>query len=128
LTEALALAGATEEGLTLISQALATADATGQIGTNAELHRLRSDLLSRLPSPNWTEVEAWLRSALAVAREQGTHGFELRAAVGLAHLLHGQGRRHEARDLLAPVYGWFTEGYDTADLREASALLEVLDA
>jgi hypothetical protein len=81
LADALALAGATEEGLTLVARALAAADTTGQIGTNAELHRLRSDLLSRLPSPNWTEVEASLRTALAVAREQGTRGFELRAAV-----------------------------------------------
>jgi predicted ATPase len=101
---------------------------TGQIGTNAELHRLRSDLLSRLPCPNRTEVDACLRTALAVAREQGTRGLELRAAVGLASLLHNQGRRHEARDLLEPVYGWFTEGFDTPDLREANALLEALDA
>jgi predicted ATPase len=128
LAEALALAGATGEGLTLVSRALAAADATGQIGTDAELHRLRSDLLSRLPCPNWTEVDACLRRALAVAREQGTRGFELRAAVGLANFLHNQGRRGEARDLLEPVYSWFTEGFDTPDLRGANALLEAFDA
>jgi len=93
----------------------------------AELHRLRGDLLWRLPSPEWTEVKGCLRGALAVARKQRTQGFELRAAVSLARLLSDRGRRDEARDLLAPLYGWFTEGFDTPDLREAEALLEALD-
>jgi predicted ATPase len=66
------------------------------------------------------------RSALAVAREQGTRGFELRAAVSLARLLSSQGRREEASDLLSPVYGWFTEGFGTPDLKEAKALLDEL--
>jgi hypothetical protein len=90
------------------------------------LHRLRGDLLGRLPSPDWTEMEASFRSALAVAREQGTRGFELRAAVSLARLLSSQGRREEASDLLSPVYGWFTEGFGTPDLKEAKALLDEL--
>jgi predicted ATPase len=124
LGEALAVAGEIDEGLQVLAEALATADACGQKGTDAELHRLRGELLGRLRSPNWTEVEASLRVALAIAREQGTRGFELRAAVGLAHLLSNLGRREEARDLLAPVYGWFTEGFDTPDLKEAKALLD----
>jgi predicted ATPase len=126
LGEALAVAGEIDEGLQVLAEALATADACGQKGTDAELHRLRGELLGRLRSPNWTEVEASLRVALAIAREQGTRGFELRAAVGLAHLLSNLGRREEARDLLAPVYGWFTEGFDTPDLKEAKALLDLL--
>ena len=65
--------------------------------------------------------------ALAVARKQRTQAFELRAAVSLARLLSDRGRRDEARDLLAPLYGWFTEDFDTPDLREAEALLEALD-
>ena len=65
-------------------------------------------------------------TALAIAREQGTRGYELRAATSLARLWREQGRRSEARELLAPLYGWFTEGFDTADLKEAKALLDTL--
>ena len=79
-----------------------------------------------LPSPQFTEVEGCFRRALAVAREQGARGLELRAAVSLARLLSAVGRCAEARDLLAPVYGWFTEGFATKDLKEARALLEEL--
>ena len=109
LAEALALTGRIEEGLTVLSEALAIAEASGVRGNDAELHRLRGDLLNRLPSPDWTEIEASYRTALRIAREQGTRGFELRAAVSLAHLLSGRGRGYEARDLLAPIYGWFTK-------------------
>jgi class 3 adenylate cyclase/predicted ATPase len=128
LAEALAIAGAIQDGLAVVAEALAMAETSGQKGTDAELHRLRGDLLRRLPDPDLTECEACFRKALAVAREQGTRGFELRAAVSLARLLSGQGRRNEARDLLAPVYCWYTEGFDTPDLKDARALLEALDA
>jgi predicted ATPase len=67
-----------------------------------------------------------LRTALAIACEQGTRGYELRAATSLARLWREQGRRTEARDLLAPLYGWFTEGFATPDLKEAKALLDRL--
>jgi predicted ATPase len=127
LAEAFALAGEIEDGLVVLSEAFATADASGQKGTDAELHRLRGDLLHRLPSPDCTQVEISYRTALSIAREQGTRGFELRAAVSLARLLTDKGRREEARDLLTPVYGWFTEGFDAPDLKEAEALLEALD-
>jgi predicted ATPase len=128
LAEALALTGAIEEGLTVLAGALAAAKANRARGADAELHRLRSDLLRRLPSPEWTEVEGCFRSALAIARKQGTRGFELHAAVSLARMLSDRGRRDEARDLLAPVFGWFTEGFGVPDLREARVLLEALDA
>jgi predicted ATPase len=87
---------------------------------------LRGELTARLPYPDPTKVEDSFRTALAIAREQGARGYELRAATSLARLWREQGRRTEARDLLAPVYGWFTEGFDTADLKEAKALLDTL--
>jgi len=79
-----------------------------------------------LPSPDRTEIEAAYCTALRIAIEQGTRGFELRGAVSLAGLLGEHGRQAEARDLLAPIYGRFTEGFDTADLKEARALLDKL--
>jgi len=93
-----------------------------------EIHRLRGELTGRLPYSDPAKAEDSFRTALAIAREQGTRGYELRAAVSLARLRRDQGRRTEARDLLAPVYGWFTEGFDTPDLKEAKALLDELDA
>jgi predicted ATPase len=128
LAEGLALKGAIAEGLRTLSAALAEAEASGTHWADAELHRIRGNLLGRLPPVDWAEVENCFRTAVAVAREQGTRGFELRAAVSLARLLDDQGRRDEARELLAPVYSWFTEGFDTYDLQEAKALLETLDA
>jgi predicted ATPase len=124
LAEALALTGAIDEGLSVLAEALATAEASGARGADAELYRLRGDLLWRLPSPEWSEVEGCFRRALTLAHEQGTFGFELRAAVSLARLLGELGRCAEARDLLAPVYGRFTEGFETADLKEAKVLLD----
>ena len=78
------------------------------------------------PHPDPAKAEDSFRTALAIAREQGTRGYELRAATSLARLWGEQGRRAEGRDLLAPVYGSFTEGFDTADLRVAKALLDEL--
>ena len=92
----------------------------------AEIHRLRGVLLLRQPGTPQAEAEAWLQRALDVARRQEAKSLELRAAMSLARLWQQQGRRAEARDLLTPIYGWFTEGFDTADLQEARALLETL--
>jgi len=127
LAEALALAGKIEEGLAALDDALATAVVSGERGWDAEIRRLRGELTARLPYPDPAKAEDSFRTALAIAREQGTRGYELRAATSLARLLHEQGRRGEARDLLAPVYVWFTEGFDTADLKEARTLLSELD-
>jgi len=80
----------------------------------------------RLPRPDLNVAESSFRAALSIAREQGTKGFELRAATSLARLLADDGRRDEALELLAPVYDWFTEGFDTADLKDAKALLAEL--
>lgn len=85
---------------------------------------LRGALLLRQgPRPTWEEAEACFQQALAIARQQQAQSWELRAAMSLARLWQQQGKRAEARDLLAPIYGWFTEGFDTADLQEATALV-----
>ena len=80
------------------------------------------ELTGRLPHPDPAKAEESFRTALAIARKQGTRGYELRAATSLARLWGEKSRRGEARELLAPVYGWFTEGFDTPDLKEAKAL------
>ena len=126
LAEALALAGEVDEGLVVLDEAFARSAASGQRCTDAELHRLRGELMRQSPRLDPARAEASFRTALAIAREQGTRGYELRAATSLARLWREQGRRGEARDLLAPVYGWFTEGFDTADLKNAKALLDEL--
>jgi predicted ATPase len=83
-------------------------------------------LLLSLPEPDEAKAEACFRRAIEVAREQGAKTWELRAATSLARLWADQGQRSQARDLLAPIYGWFTEGFDTADLKDAKALLDIL--
>ena len=92
----------------------------------AEVARLRGVLLLRQPGTPPAEAETWLRRALDVARRQEAKALELRAAMSLSRLWQQQGQRAEAHELLAPIYGWFTEGFDTADLQEARALLEAL--
>ena len=126
MAEALGRTGAIPEGLKALTDALEIAAASGQNWADAELYRLRGDVLIGSPSPDRAEAEACFRKALAIAREQGTRGFELRAAVSLARLLSDQRRRAETCDLLAPVYGWFTEGFDTQDLKQAKTLLDEL--
>ncbi|HEY1886893.1 MAG TPA: hypothetical protein VGG86_12740 [Roseiarcus sp.] len=126
LAEALALAGKIAEGLAILDAALAQVAASGERCWNAEIHRLRGALTARLPYPDPAKAEESFRTALAIAREQGTRGYELRAATSLARLWREQGRRGEARDLLAPLYASFTEGFDTADLKEAKGLLDEL--
>jgi predicted ATPase len=126
LAEALALAGKIEEAFAALDDALATAAVSGVRGWDAEIHRLRGELTGQLPHPDPVKAEHSFRTALTIAREQGTRGYELRAATSLARLWREQGRPREARDLLAPLYDWFTEGFDTADLKEAKWLLKEL--
>ena len=108
-----------------VATALAIAAQTGQSFWDADLHRLDGDLLLARGGAA-DEAAARYRRALAIAREQGARSLELRAATSLARLLRDQGKRAEARDLLAPIYGWFTEGFDTRDLVDAKALLDEL--
>jgi class 3 adenylate cyclase/predicted ATPase len=124
LTEAFATADKVDEGLRVLSEASVTATSDEKMN-DAELRRLRGELLRRSASPD-SEISASFQLALATARKQGSRGYELRAATSLARLWGEQGRRPEARDLLAPIYGWFTEGFDTPDLKEAKALLDEL--
>ena len=89
----------------------------------AEIHRIKGELLLRQPVPDAPQAEACFQRALAVARRQQAKSWELRAALSLSRLWQQRGKRAEARELLAPIYSWFTEGFDTPDLQEARALL-----
>jgi predicted ATPase len=128
LAESHLVGGRTAEGLECVAQALAMAADTGEYWSVARLHQLRALLLLQIHGCGRESAEAHLRTAIGTARAQGARGLELRAATSLARLWCEQGKRQEARDLLAPVYGWFTEGFDTLDLKEASALLDELHA
>jgi predicted ATPase len=110
--------------LILLSEALELAERTDERWYIAELCRLRGELL--ITHADRPGAEPWFSRALAEARKQGANFFELRAATDLARLWRDQGKQAEARDLLAPVYSWFTEGFDTLDLKEAKALLDEL--
>jgi predicted ATPase len=120
------VSGQLEEAIALLREALDRSEATGERWFEAELHRIKGDVLLRAPEVDPAEAETCLRKAIEVAQRQGARLWELRAATSLARLWGDQGRRAEAHDLLAPVYGWFTEGFETADLKEAKALLNEL--
>ena len=127
LAEARFDAGRVTDALALVDQALNTGEGPASGLYVPEIHRLRGMFLKSLGSPA-EEVERALRTALQIAEEQGALLLKLRAATSLARLWRDQGKRDEARDLLAPVYGWFTEGFDTLDLKEAKVLLDELAA
>ena len=118
-------AGEADEALSLLEVALEAASTTGERWFEAELHRLKGQCLMADPGRG-PVAEACFRTAITVSQEQGAKLWELRATTDLARLWAGQGRRGEACDILAPLYGWFTEGFDTADLMEAKALLDEL--
>jgi predicted ATPase len=120
--DACARTGLVAEGLAILAQALRGAERRWE----AEAHRLSGELLLAQSAGNRGEAEACFGRALEVARRQSARSLELRAATSLARLWGEGGRRADARELLTSVYGWFTEGFDTADLRQAKALLEEL--
>jgi class 3 adenylate cyclase/predicted ATPase len=119
-----AIAGQIEEAVTLLDDAMRVAERNGERLFVTELNRYKGQLLLRQGSPD--AAEELYRKALSIGEEQEAKLWELRAATSLARLWGEQGRRTEARDLLAPIYGWFTEGFDTADLLDAKALLDEL--
>jgi predicted ATPase len=124
LAKASAKLGQVETGLALLAEALAVANDTGERRWEAELYRLKGELLLARAAGQDTEAETCFRQALTVARQQQAKSWELRAAMSLCCLWQRQGKHAEAHALLAPIYGWFTEGFDTTDLQEAKALLD----
>ena len=119
-------AGRTDGALNLVAQALSERDKTGDGRYEAELHRLRGELLLAQDTRNLAEAERSFRAAIDIARTQHAKSWELRATMSLSRLLAKQGKRDVARTMLAAVYNWFTEGFDTADLKDAKSLLDEL--
>jgi predicted ATPase len=126
LAEAYGMRGQPEAGLTTLAEALTLVDTTGERWYEAEIHRLKGQLLLQQSPDNTAEAESCFHQAISIAQNQSAKSWELRAATSLARLWQQQGKRQDAYDLLAPVYGWFTEGFDTADLQDAKAFLDEL--
>jgi predicted ATPase len=126
LTRAHAELGQFDEASRCISEAIITVQTTNESWYEADIHRVAGEVELKSPERDAAKAEAYFERALAVARSQQAKSWELRAAMSLARLWRDQGKTVEARELLAPVYGWFTEGFDTRDLKDAKALLEEL--
>jgi len=123
LADAYGRIGSADEGMTALTEAMASAEKIGANWWMAEQHRLKGELLLRLSPENSTEAESCYENALHVARRQKAKSLELRAVMSLSRLWQQQGKQQDAHKLLAEIYGWFTEGFETADLQEAKALL-----
>jgi predicted ATPase len=123
LAEAYGALGQFDNAWRCISEALIATETTKESWCEVEVHRTAGEIALLSPNPNTAKAEGYFERALAVARQQQAKSWELRAAISMARLWRAQGKRNEARELLAPVYGWFTEGFDTLDLKEAKALL-----
>jgi predicted ATPase len=128
LAKAYAELGQFDDAWRCIGKAMTAVETTEERMWEAGVHRTAGEIVLLLPEPAAAKAEAYFERALAVARQQQAKSWELRAAMSMARLWRDQGKRAEARDLLAPVYGWFTEGFDTRDLKEAKALLDELAA
>jgi predicted ATPase len=109
-----------------IGEAMTAVETTKETWCEAEVNRIAGEIALKSTEPE--QAAAYFHRALAVARQQQAKSWELRAAMSMARVWRDQGKRDEARDLLAPVYGWFTEGFDTRDLKEAKKLLDELAA
>jgi predicted ATPase len=123
LASAYAQLGQLDDAWRCMDEAMSTIETTKERWTEAEANRIAGEVARKSPEPDFDKAEAYFERALAVARQQAK-SWELRAAMSLARLWRDQGKPRRARELLAPVYGWFTEGFDTRDLKEAKALLE----
>ena len=128
LTRANAEIGQFDAARRCIGEAMTVVETTKETWYAAEVNRIAGEIALLSPEPDVAKAEAYFERALAVARAQQAKSWELRAAISMARLWRDQGRRDEARDLLAPLYGWFTEGFDTRDLKEAKLLLDELHA
>ena len=127
LAEAYGVAERIEEGLKTAAQGLELVQQTGERCWEVELYRIQGELLLKNEPLHPAQARTAVESAVEVARKQGAKSLELRATTSLARLLDRQGERNEARAMLAEIYDWCTEGFDTADLTEAKGLLEELD-
>jgi len=126
LARAHAELGQFEAAWRCIGEAMTTAETTKETWGEAEIHRTAGEIALMSPEPEAAKAQAHFERAVAIARAQKAKSWELRAATSLARLWRDHGKRQQARDLLAPVYGWFTEGFDTRDLKEAKGLLDAL--
>jgi predicted ATPase len=126
LAEACVESGRLNDGLSVLAEAHAFANETEGRKYDAEIYRLKGELLLKQDDSNAAEAQSCFQRAIEIARNQSAKSWELRATTSLARLLAKQGRRDEARAMLADIYGWFTEGFDTADLKDAKALLDEL--
>jgi predicted ATPase len=127
LADALLRRGSLREAADVLNEALIESQKTGVHFHLAELHRLQGEAILRMSNGSRERAKSCFNRALQVARNQRTKSLELRAAVSLARLWRNQGRDSEARRVLAPVYGWFTEGFHTSDLREAKSVLDTIE-
>ncbi len=118
--------GQFEDAWRCVGEAMEGIESTRERWYEAEAHRIAGEIALKSPEPDAAKAEVYFERALAVAREQEAKSWELRAAMSLARLWREQGKPQQARELLAPVYGWFTEGFDTLDLKQAKALLDEL--
>ena len=121
-----AVIGQLDDARRCIGEAMTAMEATKEKWVEAELNRAAGEIALKWPQPEAAKAQALFERALSIARQQQAKSWELRAAMSLARLWRDQGKVQQARELLAPVYGWFTEGFDTRDLKEAKALLEEL--
>jgi len=128
LARAHAELGQFDDAWRCIGEAMTAVETTNERWCEAEVNRIAGEIALKSPERDTAKAEVYFERALAVARKQQAKSLELRAAMSLARLWRDQGKRDEARALLAPVYGWFTEGFDTLDLKEAKALLDELHA
>jgi predicted ATPase len=128
LARAHAELGQFDDAMRCIGEAITTVETTKERWFEAEANRIAGEIALLLPEPDVAKAEACFERALAVARKQQAKSWELRAAMSMARIWRDQGRRQQARDLLAPLYAWFTEGFDTRDLKEAKVLLDELHA
>jgi predicted ATPase len=126
LASAHAQLGQIDDAWRCIGEAMTVMEASGETWCEAELHRISGEIALNSPEQDAVRAQTYFERALSVARQQQAKSWELRAAMSMARLWRDQGKRSEARDLLAPVYGWFTEGFDTRDLKEAKDLLDEL--
>ena len=128
LARAYAELGQFDDAWRCVDEAMTAMETTKEKWSEAEVHRTAGEIALKLPEPDAVRAEAYFERALTVARQQQAKSWELRAAMSLARLWRDQGKVQQARELLAPVYGWFTEGFDTRDLKDAKALQEELAA